>query len=79
MSGNTELPPGMDPNDDVSHLVYIPSAVFVVLCPVLVAMRMWARLRRGGKTGVDDWICIAALVRPHLLLTSENKTLTRSY
>ncbi|KAI9903891.1 hypothetical protein N3K66_000420 [Trichothecium roseum] len=56
------MPPGMDPNDDVSHLVYIPSAVFVVLCPVLVAMRMWARLRRGGKTGVDDWICIAALI-----------------
>lgn len=72
MSGNTEIPPDMDLNANVAYLVYIPSAVFVVLCPLLVGLRMWARLRRGGKTGSDDWVCIAALVRlydPHVSKT----------
>jgi hypothetical protein len=54
--------PALDPNDSNAYLVYIPSAVFVVLCPLLMALRIWARLRRGGKLGVDDWTAIAALV-----------------
>jgi hypothetical protein len=52
----------LDPNDNNAHLVYIPAAVFVVVCPILVAMRIWARLRRGGKMGPDDWAAVAALV-----------------
>ena len=63
MAGNTE---GLDPNDSNVHLVYIPSAVFVVICPILTALRVWARLRRGGKMGADDYVAIVALVRPAL-------------
>jgi hypothetical protein len=54
---------GVNPNDNVAHLVYIPSAVFVVVCPVLMALRFWARLRRNGTVGADDWTAVAALVR----------------
>lgn len=51
-----------DPNANVAHLVYIPAAVFVVLCPLLMVLRIWARLRRGGKLGADDWVAMASLV-----------------
>ena len=52
----------VNPDDNNTHLVYIPSAVFVVICPILMALRVWARLRRGGTIGADDWTAIAALV-----------------
>lgn len=53
--------PAPNPNDNVSRLVYIPSAIFMVICPLVVALRVWARLR-SGKMGPDDWTAIAALV-----------------
>ncbi|KAJ4857941.1 hypothetical protein T069G_08838 [Trichoderma breve] len=59
--------PAPNPNDNVSRLVYIPSAIFVVICPIVVALRVWARLR-SGKMGPDDWTAIAALI--FALLTS---------
>ena len=60
--------PTFDPNDNNAYLVYIPSAVFVIICPLLMALRIWARLRKGGKLGADDWTAIAALVSgPYLL------------
>lgn len=55
----TPLP---NPNDDDSRLVYIPAIIFLVLSPLVVALRVWARLRQGGKMGPDDWTAIAALV-----------------
>lgn len=66
-----------NPNDNVSRLVYIPSAIFVVICPIVVALRVWARLR-SGKMGPDDWTAIAALVSisgpdwEHAILTIEH-------
>ena len=54
--------PALDPNDNVAYLVYIPAAVFVVICPVLMGLRVWARLKNGGKLGYDDWTAMAALV-----------------
>jgi len=54
--------PVYDPNDNVAYLVYIPSAVFVVICPVLMGLRIWARLKKGGKLGSDDWTAMTALV-----------------
>ncbi|KAG9250101.1 uncharacterized protein F5Z01DRAFT_427501 [Emericellopsis atlantica] len=62
MSGKTMSTEGLDPKDNNVHLVYIPAAVFVVICPVLVALRVWARLRGGGSMGPDDYAAIAALV-----------------
>lgn len=52
----------LNPNDNNAHLVYYPAAVFAGLCPILVALRTWARVRRGGKMGADDWASWAALV-----------------
>lgn len=58
-----------DPNANNAYLVYIPSAVFVIICPLLMALRIYARLRRAGKLSADDWTAIAALVSgPYLLM-----------
>ena len=54
--------PALDPNDNNAYLVYIPAAIFAVICPFLMALRIWARLRKGGKLGADDWTAIMALV-----------------
>jgi hypothetical protein len=54
--------PALDPNANNAYLVYIPSAVFVVICPILMGLRIWVRLRKGGKLGSDDWTAIVALV-----------------
>lgn len=61
MAGSPE-DDNFDPNANKAYLVYIPSAVFVVICPTLMGLRIWARLRRNGKMGADDWTAIAALV-----------------
>lgn len=54
--------PQPNPNDNDSYLVYIPSIIFLVLSPIVVALRIWARLRQGGSMGADDWTAIVALV-----------------
>jgi hypothetical protein len=51
-----------NPNDNDSHLVYIPAIIFLVISPIVVALRVWARLRQGGSMGADDWTAIVALV-----------------
>ncbi|AEO57793.1 hypothetical protein MYCTH_2304420 [Thermothelomyces thermophilus ATCC 42464] len=61
MAGS-ETAPAFDPDGDRAHLVYIPAAVFFVICPVLMGLRIWARLGTGGKLGADDWTAIVALV-----------------
>lgn len=66
MSGDANTP-SYDPNDNNAYLVYIPAAIFVVICPVLMSMRIWARLRKGGKLGPDDWTAVTALVSGILL------------
>lgn len=60
--------PAFNPNDNNAHLIYIPAGVFVVICPGLMALRIWARLRKGGKLGADDWTAVASLL--FALLTS---------
>ncbi|KND87690.1 hypothetical protein TOPH_07636 [Tolypocladium ophioglossoides CBS 100239] len=57
----------INPDDNNAHLVYIPAGIFAIICPVLMGLRVWARLR-GGKMGADDWTAIAALI--FTLLTS---------
>lgn len=51
-----------NPNDNDSYLVYIPAIIFLVISPIVVVLRIWARLRQGGNMGADDWTAIAALV-----------------
>jgi hypothetical protein len=62
MSNSTAAAQNYDPNANNAYLVYIPSAVFVVICPILMGLRIWVRLRKGGKLGSDDWTAIVALV-----------------
>ncbi|KAK0620764.1 hypothetical protein B0T14DRAFT_430816 [Immersiella caudata] len=63
MSQNSTIPAqNYDPNANNAYLVYIPSAVFVVVCPVLMGLRIWARLKKGGKLGADDWTAVVALI-----------------
>lgn len=54
--------PQPNPNDNDSYLVYIPSIIFLVISPIVVALRIWARLRQGGSMGADDWTALVALV-----------------
>ena len=51
-----------NPDDNNAHMIYIPVGVFGVLCPLLVGLRTWARLRKGSRMGADDYTIIAALV-----------------
>ncbi|KAK8019064.1 hypothetical protein PG990_004202 [Apiospora arundinis] len=41
--------------------IYITSAAFLVVCPLLVATRFWSRIRNGGYAGADDYTILAAL------------------
>ncbi|KAM5351131.1 hypothetical protein ACJ41O_003854 [Fusarium nematophilum] len=50
------------PKESNAHMLYIPIAIFGVLCPVLVATRVWSRLRKGGHLGADDYTIIASCV-----------------
>lgn len=45
-----------------AHTIYVPVAVFLVVCPLFVGARLWARLRKGGKLGADDATILTSLV-----------------
>ncbi|KAI1187209.1 hypothetical protein F5B17DRAFT_440469 [Nemania serpens] len=46
---------------DNSSIVYIPAWIFVCLCPIVVAMRIWARKTTGAGLGADDYAIILSL------------------
>ncbi|KAH8885386.1 hypothetical protein GQ53DRAFT_606171, partial [Thozetella sp. PMI_491] len=50
------------PGEDVSYMIYVPVAVFGVICPVIVGLRVWLRLLNGGRLGADDYCIIGSLV-----------------
>ncbi|KAL6789545.1 putative PTH11-typeG-protein-coupled receptor [Trichoderma sp. SZMC 28013] len=54
--------PIIDLNESDSLSIYIPSAVFIVICPIMVLLRVLDRKRRK-RTGIDDWTAVAASVR----------------
>lgn len=56
-----------DPDANVSYLVYIPAAVFLAVCPILVGLRIYARIRGGARVGADDYMAIVSLVRLNIL------------
>ncbi|KAL7904506.1 putative PTH11-typeG-protein-coupled receptor [Trichoderma velutinum] len=55
-----DTPQAPIPNN--SQLIYIPSAIFIVICPIVVMLRVHDRYRRHGQLGGDDWSAVAALV-----------------
>lgn len=48
--------------DNVAYIVYIPIAIFFVLCPIAVSTKLWSRTRKGGTLGWDDLTNVLALV-----------------
>lgn len=59
--------PLADPNANRAHLVYVPALIFVILCPLFVGLRLWARQAKRVGFGPDDYTAIAALVAGQLL------------
>lgn len=53
-----------DPLYHESHAatIYIPAAVFLAVCPIIVGTRIWSRVGNGGKMGPDDYTILVALV-----------------
>jgi hypothetical protein len=47
-----------------THPSYVTAAgaTFVALCTIVVALRFYTRYAQNVKFGVDDWLCIPALV-----------------
>ncbi|KAK7417219.1 hypothetical protein QQZ08_011698 [Neonectria magnoliae] len=52
----------LDPDASNAHMLYIPIAVFGVICPLLVVTRVWSRVRKGGHLGADDYAIFASLI-----------------
>ncbi|KAH7170127.1 hypothetical protein EDB81DRAFT_153503 [Dactylonectria macrodidyma] len=52
----------LDPDASNAHMLYIPIAIFGVICPLLVVTRIWSRLRKGGHLGADDYAIFASLI-----------------
>ncbi|KAI2617221.1 hypothetical protein GGS26DRAFT_585325 [Hypomontagnella submonticulosa] len=52
-----------DPLYHESHAatIYIPAAVFLAVCPIIVGTRIWSRVGNGGKMGPDDYTILVAL------------------
>lgn len=47
---------------DRGQEIYIPAWLFLFLCLVVVAARVWSRTRTEGGLGADDYTIMAALV-----------------
>jgi hypothetical protein len=58
--GRAALP---TPNDNGSRLVYVLSAVFVVVCSIVVALRLYLR-HIHYEMGGDDWAVVVNISRP---------------
>ncbi|KAI0481786.1 hypothetical protein F4859DRAFT_512922 [Xylaria cf. heliscus] len=46
---------------DNGRLMYIPSWVFMFVCPIFVGMRLWSRKKTDGGLGADDYTILASL------------------
>ncbi|KAJ1335004.1 hypothetical protein MN608_01737 [Microdochium nivale] len=48
--------------ESVAYTIYVPIAIFSILCPVAVTLKLWSRTRKGGTLGWDDLTNVLALV-----------------
>ncbi|OTA52646.1 putative PTH11-typeG-protein-coupled receptor [Hypoxylon sp. EC38] len=44
-----------------AQTIYVPAAVFLAFCPIIVGTRIWARVGGGGKLGPDDYTILVSL------------------
>ncbi|CAG8980596.1 hypothetical protein HYALB_00013746 [Hymenoscyphus albidus] len=52
----------MSPNGSNARQVQIPAVVFLVLCPLIVAIRFWGHTRGSvNHLGIDDWTILGSL------------------
>lgn len=52
--------PGNIPGESNSLQVEIPCAIFFILTPAFVIIRLWARVKLRTGLGVDDWTLLAS-------------------
>jgi hypothetical protein len=52
---------GNQPGPNKGEIEWIPIAVFLIISPLVVGLRVWSRLRKGGKLGPDDYVIFGAL------------------
>jgi hypothetical protein len=49
--------------DDNGILIRAPAITFLVVSPLVVALRFWARRLERSGFRADDWVILASLVR----------------
>jgi hypothetical protein len=49
-------------NESNAPKVQIPAIVFLIVCPVIIGLRIWGRIRSKNKLGPDDWTILASFV-----------------
>lgn len=52
-----------DVSDDVSQQLTISAIAFSVICPLLVAARIFGRVKFRQQLGIDDVVIVLAVVR----------------
>jgi len=57
------VPPGMDLTENKGPLFIGIFSAGLTVAIVLVALRLWVRIKLIGKIGADDYIMTASLVR----------------
>lgn len=55
---------GNAPGHSKAQLLQIPCGIFLVVMPIIVAIRIWARVSVGSwkGLGLDDWTILASMV-----------------
>lgn len=66
---STTIQPPLDYSDDGPGLI-IGSHFLGSLATIVVALRFWARRLTRQPVGADDYLCLAALITHHVVLTA---------
>lgn len=53
------------PGENRAYQIEAPCIVFFVLAPIFVGVRLWARIKLRGWSGIglDDWTILVSTVR----------------
>jgi len=67
------VPPGMDLTENKGPLFIAVFSAGLAVAYIVVALRLWVRIKLVGKVGVDDYIMTASLVRTLLVQSIQCK------